>query len=143
MIHVRIPSATLETFTIGNMQERSRWLWVHCVVLYIISGVACLLLYLEYTHIARLRLLHVSRAATNPSHFTVLVRGIPKSTKESFSCTVESFFNKYHASGYLSHQVISKVGKVQKIVVILSYWSPKASFGKPEMKSQLIHVDGL
>ncbi|KAG8062097.1 hypothetical protein GUJ93_ZPchr0003g17965 [Zizania palustris] len=116
MIHVRIPSATLETFTIGNMQERSRWLWVHCVVLYIISGVACLLLYLEYTHIARLRLLHVSRAATNPSHFTVLVRGIPKSTKESFSCTVESFFNKYHASGYLSHQVISKVGKVQKIV---------------------------
>ncbi|KAL5219695.1 hypothetical protein ABZP36_020379 [Zizania latifolia] len=116
MIHVRIPSATLETFTIGNMQERSRWLWVHCVALYIISGVACLLLYLEYTHIARLRLLHVSRAATNPSHFTVLVRGVPKSTKESFSCTVESFFTKYHASSYLSHQVISKVGKVQKIV---------------------------
>ncbi|XP_006650400.1 CSC1-like protein RXW8 isoform X2 [Oryza brachyantha] len=91
-------------------------LWVHCVVLYAITGVACFLLYLEYKHIARLRLLHVSRAVTNPNHFTVLVRGIPKSTKESFSCTVESFFIKYHASSYLSHQIIYKVGKVQKIV---------------------------
>ncbi|CAN6309870.1 unnamed protein product [Urochloa humidicola] len=116
MHHVRIPSASLETFTIGNVQERSRWLWVHCVVLYIISAVACMLLYLEYKHIARLRLCHISRATSNPSHFTVLVRGIPKSSTESFSRTVESFFTKYHASSYLSHQVVHKVGKVQKIV---------------------------
>ncbi|CAD6206146.1 unnamed protein product [Miscanthus lutarioriparius] len=116
MHHVRIPSASLETFTIGNVEERSRWLWVHCVVLYIISAVACILLYLEYKHIARLRLYHISRATSNPSHFTVLVRGIPKSSTESFSRTVESFFTKYHASSYLSHQVVYKVGKVQKIV---------------------------
>ncbi|KAJ1294207.1 hypothetical protein BS78_01G128100 [Paspalum vaginatum] len=116
MDHVRIPSASLETFTIGNVQERSRWLWVHCLVLYIISTVACVLLYLEYKHIARLRLLHISRSSSNPSHFTVLVRGIPKSRTESFSRTVESFFTKYHASTYLSHQVAYKVGKVQKIV---------------------------
>ncbi|OEL31572.1 CSC1-like protein RXW8 [Dichanthelium oligosanthes] len=116
MHHDRIPSASLETFTIGNMQEKSRWLWVHCVVLYIISGVACVLLYLEYKHIARLRLCHISRATSNPSYFTVLVRGIPKSSTESFSRTVESFFTKYHASSYLSHQVVYKVGKVQKIV---------------------------
>ncbi|TKV92083.1 hypothetical protein SEVIR_9G140400v4 [Setaria viridis] len=115
MHHVRIPSASLETFTIGNVQERSRWLWVHCVVLYIISAVACVLLYFEYKHIARLRLCHISRATSNPRHFTVLVQGIPKST-ESFSRTVENFFTKYHASSYLSHQVVYKVGKVQKIV---------------------------
>ncbi|WVZ60085.1 hypothetical protein U9M48_010151 [Paspalum notatum var. saurae] len=116
MDHVRIPSASLETFTIGNVQERSRWLWVHCLVLYIITIVACVLLYLEYKHIARLRLLHISRTSSNPSHFTVLVRGIPKSRTESFSRTVENFFTKYHASTYLSHQVVYKVGKVQKIV---------------------------
>ncbi|VAH95809.1 CSC1-like protein RXW8 isoform X2 [Triticum aestivum] len=46
MQHERIPSASLETFTIGNMKEKSIWLWVHCVVLYIISGVACFLLYM-------------------------------------------------------------------------------------------------
>ncbi|XP_024312993.1 CSC1-like protein At1g10090 isoform X2 [Brachypodium distachyon] len=117
MHHVRIPSASLETFTIGNMQEKSRWLWVHCVVLYIISCVACFLLYLEYKHIARLRLLHLVQTTTNPSHFTVLVRGIPKSTHESFSTAVENFFTKYHAPSYLSHQVVYKVGKVQKIVM--------------------------
>ncbi|KAF8733919.1 hypothetical protein HU200_014776 [Digitaria exilis] len=116
MHHVRIPSASLETFTIGNMQERSRWLWVHCVVLYIISVAACVLLYLEYKHIASLRLCHISRSTSNPSHFTVLVRGIPKSSTESFNKTVQSFFTKYHASSYLSHQVVYKVGKVQKIV---------------------------
>ncbi|KAF7051991.1 hypothetical protein CFC21_060160 [Triticum aestivum] len=46
MQHEQIPSASLETFTIGNMKEKSIWLWVHCVVLYIISGVACFLLYM-------------------------------------------------------------------------------------------------
>ncbi|KAK1645313.1 hypothetical protein QYE76_063118 [Lolium multiflorum] len=117
MNHVLIPSASLETFTIGNVKERSRWLWVHCVVLYIISGVACFLLYLEYTHIARLRLLRLVQTNGNPSHFTVLVRGIPKSSHESFSSAVDSFFTKYHAPSYLSHLVVHKVGKVQKIVM--------------------------
>ncbi|VAH95794.1 unnamed protein product [Triticum turgidum subsp. durum] len=116
MQHERIPSASLETFTIGNMKEKSIWLWVHCVVLYIISGVACFLLYMEYKHIARLRLLHLVRTTTNRSHFTVLVRGIPKSTHESFNNAVESFFTTYHAPSYLSHQVVYKVGKLQKIV---------------------------
>ncbi|KAF7051989.1 hypothetical protein CFC21_060160 [Triticum aestivum] len=116
MQHEQIPSASLETFTIGNMKEKSIWLWVHCVVLYIISGVACFLLYMEYKHIARLRLLHLVRTTTNRSQFTVLVRGIPKSTHESFNSAVESFFTSYHAPSYLSHQVVYKVGKLQKIV---------------------------
>ncbi|XP_062202210.1 CSC1-like protein RXW8 [Phragmites australis] len=114
--HVRIPSESLVIFTIGNVAVRSRWLWVHCVVLYIISGVACILLYLEYKHIARLKLLHLTSATPNPSHFTVLVRGIPKTTKESCIDVVNDFFTKYHASSYLFHQVVYKVGKVQKIM---------------------------
>ncbi|XP_006664233.1 CSC1-like protein RXW8 [Oryza brachyantha] len=114
--HVRIPSESLDIFTIGNVEVRSRWLWVHCVALYIISGVACILLYLEYKHIARLRLRHLTCAMPNPSHFTVLVRGIPKATKESCSNAVDDFFTKYHASSYLFHQVVYKVGKVQKIM---------------------------
>ncbi|KAL5225936.1 hypothetical protein ABZP36_012575 [Zizania latifolia] len=114
--HVRIPSESLDIFTIGNVQLRSRWLWVHCVTLYIISGVACILLYLEYRHIASMRLRHLTRATPNPSHFTVLVRGIPKTTKESCSNAVDDFFTKYHGSSYLFHQVVYKVGKVQKIM---------------------------
>jgi hypothetical protein len=53
----------------------------------------------------------------NPSHFTVLVRGIPKETKESCSNAIDDFFTKYHGSSYLFHQVVYKVGKVQKIMV--------------------------
>ena len=123
-------------------------LWVHCVALYIVSGVACILLYIvssfdnwmagmlylpvagtlfwwfiffliqEYKHIARLRLLHLTSATPNPSHFTVLVRGIPKTAKESCSDVVDNFFTKYHSSSYLFHQVVYKVGKVQKIMVL-------------------------
>ncbi|CAD6269440.1 unnamed protein product [Miscanthus lutarioriparius] len=91
-------------------------LWVHCVTLYIISGVACILLYIEYKHIARLRLLHLTSATPKPSHFTVLVRGIPKADKESCSDVVDGFFTKYHSSSYLFHQVVYKAGKVQKIM---------------------------
>uniref|UniRef100_A0A0D9Y1R8 CSC1/OSCA1-like 7TM region domain-containing protein n=1 Tax=Leersia perrieri TaxID=77586 RepID=A0A0D9Y1R8_9ORYZ len=88
--HVRIPSESLDIFTIGNVQE--------------------------YKHIARLRLHHHTRATPNLSHFTVLVRGIPKATKESCSNAVDDFFTIYHASSYLFHQVVYKVGKVQKIM---------------------------
>ncbi|XP_047078405.1 CSC1-like protein RXW8 [Lolium rigidum] len=114
--HLQIHSEQLDIFTIGNVQVRSRWLWVHCIVLYIISGVACLLLYLEYKHIAKLRLIHLKRETPSLGQFTVLVRGIPKTTKESCSSDVDDFFTKYHASSYLFHQVVYKAGKVQKIM---------------------------
>uniref|UniRef100_A0A0E0FES3 CSC1/OSCA1-like 7TM region domain-containing protein n=1 Tax=Oryza meridionalis TaxID=40149 RepID=A0A0E0FES3_9ORYZ len=88
--HVRIPSESLDIFTIGNVKE--------------------------YKHIARLRLRHLTCAMPNPSHFTVLVRGIPKETKESCSNAIDDFFTKYHGSSYLFHQIVYKVGKVQKIM---------------------------
>ncbi|XP_020092492.1 CSC1-like protein RXW8 isoform X1 [Ananas comosus] len=116
MHHGQIPSASLDVFTIGNVVERSKWLWVHCVALYIISCAACILLYLEYKSIARMRLFHINQSPPNPSHFTVLVRGIPKSTEVPLSDTVKNFFTKYHGSSYLSHQMVYKVGKVQKIM---------------------------
>jgi hypothetical protein len=64
-----------------------------------------------------LRLLHLTSTIPNPRHFTVLVRGIPKAHKEPCSNVVSDFFTKYHSSSYLFHQVVYKVGKVQKIMV--------------------------
>ena len=116
MHRLEISSEQLHMFTVGNVEVQSRWLWVHSIVLYIISGVACFLLYVEYGHIARLRLLHLKRATLNPGQFTVLVRGIPKTANESCSSDVDDFFTKYHASSYLFHQVVYKAGKVQKIM---------------------------
>ncbi|KAJ0980363.1 hypothetical protein J5N97_008618 [Dioscorea zingiberensis] len=113
--HKRFSSESLDVFTISNVKEGSDWFWVHCLALYIISISACILLYIEYKSIARMRLVHITQDP-NPSHFTVLVRSIPKSDEESYDDSVRNFFQKYHASSYLSHQIIYKTGKVQKIM---------------------------
>ncbi|KAL5647740.1 hypothetical protein ACJX0J_042095, partial [Zea mays] len=91
-------------------------LLIHCVVLYIISGVTCLLLYIEGKHIATLRSLYLKRSTLNPSQFELLVREIPKTAKESYSDAVGNFFTKYHSSSYLFHQIVYKVGHVHKII---------------------------
>lgn len=71
----------------------------------------------EYKGISKLRQFYITRSLPNPSQFTVLVRGIPKSTEEPLTDTVKSFFTRYHGPSYLSHQMIYRVGKVQKIMV--------------------------
>ncbi|KAK6938010.1 CSC1/OSCA1-like, 7TM region [Dillenia turbinata] len=68
----------------------------------------------EYRSISKMRLAHISQSA--PSHFTVLVRSIPWSCEESYSNSVEKFFMEYHASSYLSHQLIYRHSKVQKLM---------------------------
>ncbi|KAM7520898.1 hypothetical protein LguiB_019860 [Lonicera macranthoides] len=116
MKHTVIPKENLDVFTIGNVKERSAWLWVHCLALYIISFCACVLLYLDYKGIAKMRLAHFTRSPSNLSHFTVLVRAIPWSSGESYSDVVTKFFSHYYASSYLSHQMVYRSDTVQKLV---------------------------
>ncbi|KAG4934278.1 hypothetical protein JHK87_048280 [Glycine soja] len=114
-MYKNIPLESLEVFTIENVKEGSKWLWAHCLALYIITLSACALLYFEYKSITNLRLLHIIGSPPNPSHFTILVRSIPWSSEESYCETVKKFFSYYHASTYLSHQMVYKSGKVQKL----------------------------
>ncbi|XP_059633599.1 CSC1-like protein RXW8 isoform X3 [Cornus florida] len=116
MQHKLIPSESLEVFTIGNVKEGSKWVWAHCLALYIISGSACVLLYSEYKSITIMRMAYITGSPLSPSHFTVLVRGIPWSLEESYSDSVKKFFSNYHASGYLSHQVVYHSGTVHKLM---------------------------
>ncbi|XP_052731870.1 CSC1-like protein RXW8 isoform X8 [Vigna angularis] len=90
-------------------------LWAHCLALYIITLTACTLLYFEYKSITNLRLLHITSSQPNPSHFAILVRGIPWSSDQSYCETVKKFFSFYHPSTYLSHQIVYKSGSVQKL----------------------------
>ncbi|XP_052736796.1 CSC1-like protein RXW8 isoform X3 [Vigna angularis] len=113
--HKHIPFESLEVFTIENVKEGSTWLWAHCLALYIITFSACTLLYIEYKSITNLRLLNIVGSPPNPSHFTILVRSVPWSSEESYCETVKKFFSHYHSSAYLSHQMIYKSGKVQKL----------------------------
>ncbi|PHU01258.1 CSC1-like protein RXW8 [Capsicum chinense] len=112
----QIPAESLEVFTIVNVEPGSRWFWVHCLALYIISCSACLLLYFEYKSISRKRLAYFTSSLNRPSYFTVLVRSIPKSKEESYSQTLEKFFMNYYASSYLSYQIIYRSGSVQKLL---------------------------
>ncbi|XP_020087237.1 CSC1-like protein RXW8 [Ananas comosus] len=116
MRHKHIPSEPLDVFTIANVKDGSRWLWVHCLALYIITCSACILLYYEYKRISRMRLAHITKSPPNPSHFSVLVRAIPKSKNEQFGDIIRNFFVNYHGSSYLSHQMIYRSGKVQLIM---------------------------
>ncbi|XP_043713891.1 CSC1-like protein RXW8 isoform X2 [Telopea speciosissima] len=116
MHHKNIPSESLDVFTIANVEEGSRWLWAHCLALYIISCSACVLLYFEYKRIAKIRLEYITRSSSSPSQFSVLVRSIPWSPDDSYSDLVRNFFTKYHASSYLSHQIVYRSGTVQKLM---------------------------
>lgn len=71
----------------------------------------------EYKSISKMRLEHITQSPPNPSHFTVLVRAIPQSSQESYSDLVKFFFTNYHASSYLSHQMVYRSGRVQKLMV--------------------------
>ncbi|RHN70413.1 putative 10TM putative phosphate transporter, cytosolic domain-containing protein [Medicago truncatula] len=74
---------------------------------------------MEYKSITNLRLAHFTELPPKPSHFTILVRGIPWSSEESYCEAVRKFFTFYHASTYLSHQIVYKSGSVQKLKVCL------------------------
>ncbi|KAF7830503.1 CSC1-like protein RXW8 isoform X1 [Senna tora] len=113
--HANFTVESLEVFSIENINERSRWLWAHCLALYIITIAACALSYFEFKSITNLRLIHIIGSPPNPSHFAILLRGIPWSPEVSYCETVGKFFSYYHASTYLSHQMVFKSGTVQKL----------------------------
>ncbi|KAL5081175.1 hypothetical protein RYX36_009596, partial [Vicia faba] len=96
--HKNIPLESLEVFTIENVKTGSRFLWAHCLALYIITLAACTLLYFEYKSITKLKLPHIIGSPPKPIHFTILVRSIPWSVEQSYCDTVNKFFSYYHAS---------------------------------------------
>ncbi|XP_073019593.1 CSC1-like protein RXW8 isoform X1 [Primulina eburnea] len=116
MEHKQFPDEPLNVFTIGNVKEGSRWLWAHCLALYIITCCACILLYFEYKNITKMRLAYITSSVSHPSHFTVLVRAIPWSREEAYSDTLTKFFTNYYSSSYLLHQMIYQSGAVQKLM---------------------------
>ncbi|CAA2989577.1 CSC1 RXW8 [Olea europaea subsp. europaea] len=113
--HKHIRDEQLSVFTIEDVKEGSRWLWAHCLALYVISSCACILLYF-YKSITKMRLAYITASHSHPSHFTVLVRAIPWSQEESYGVKVAKFFTDYYSSSYLSHQMIYHSGAVQKLM---------------------------
>ncbi|KAL0689880.1 hypothetical protein Bca4012_089558 [Brassica carinata] len=116
-VHKEIHLESSEVFTIENLKEGSKWLWVHCLALYIITSAACLLLYFEYRTIAKMRLGHITGSASKPSQFTVLIRAIPWSPDQSYSDTLSKYFTNYYSSSYVSHQMVYHNGIIQRLLL--------------------------
>ncbi|CAN8241172.1 unnamed protein product [Cochlearia groenlandica] len=116
MVHKEIHLESSEVFTIENLAKGSKWLWIHCLALYIITSAACFLLYLEYRTIAKMRLGHITGSAAKPSQFTVLIRAIPWSPEQSYSDTLGKYFTNYYSSSYVSHQMVYHNGIIQRLL---------------------------
>lgn len=116
-VEQRTPESQMDIFTIANVREGSTGLWAHFFALYVISIVAYVLLYIEFKNVARMRLEQVVRFPTKPSHFTVLVRGIPWSEGESYSEAVKNHFSSYYNSSYLAHQMVYRSGTIQRLMM--------------------------
>ncbi|KAM2587171.1 hypothetical protein TB1_044382 [Malus domestica] len=108
-----LPSKSLDSFSISNVNVGSKWLWVHFCAAYIFTGVVCYLLYYEYSFISSKRIAHFYSSKPQPHQFTVLVRAVPVSSGSSCSETVENFFTEYYPSTYLSHSVVRRTNKLQ------------------------------
>eukprot|EP00262_Sarcandra_glabra_P013895 TRINITY_DN3939_c0_g1_i1.p1 TRINITY_DN3939_c0_g1~~TRINITY_DN3939_c0_g1_i1.p1 ORF type:complete len:718 (+),score=77.48 TRINITY_DN3939_c0_g1_i1:103-2256(+) len=111
-----VTNESLDRFSISNVKDGSKWLWVHFCAAYIFTGVVCYLLYYEFGYISSKRLAYFYSSKPQPSHFTILVRGIPASEGNSFNDTVENFFTEHHSSTYLSHSVVQRTGKLQGLI---------------------------
>ncbi|KAL4578807.1 hypothetical protein LXL04_014938 [Taraxacum kok-saghyz] len=116
-IQERDAEAQMDMFTIRNVQAGSKGLWAHFFALYVVSISAYILLYVEFKSVARLRLEQVIRFPTKPSHFTVLVRGIPWCPGEAYSETVSKHFGSYYESSYLAHQMVYRSGTIQRLMM--------------------------
>jgi len=80
----------------------------------------------EYKLISSKRIACFYSSEPQPHHFTILVRGIPASGGNSFSESVDLFFREYHPSSYLSHTVVRRTSRLQKLMVsIVSFFKPK------------------
>ncbi|CAM8965221.1 unnamed protein product [Rhodiola kirilowii] len=111
-----LPQKSIDSFSISNVNDGSKWLWIHFCAAYVFTGVVCYFLYSEYSYVSRKRIDYFYSSKPQLHHFTILVRGIPKSSTGTYSDSVESFFTEYHLSTYLSHSVVRRSSKIQGIM---------------------------
>ncbi|KAI3768554.1 hypothetical protein L2E82_19339 [Cichorium intybus] len=107
---------SLESFSISNVNDGSKRLWIHFGSVYAFTAFVCYLLYFEYNYISSKRFEFYSSSKPKPDEFTVLVRGVPESSTQSLDETVENFFSKCYPLVYLSHYMLYNTSKIWKIV---------------------------
>ncbi|KAK4481579.1 hypothetical protein RD792_012481 [Penstemon davidsonii] len=103
---------SLDLFTISNLKNGSKRLWVHFWAIYIITIFVCYLLYYEYAYVSSKRIAFLRSSIPLPQHFTILVHSIPLQPRTNINNIVENFFTEYHPSTYLSHLAVGRANKL-------------------------------
>ncbi|XP_072072123.1 CSC1-like protein HYP1 [Arachis hypogaea] len=114
------PNKSLDSFSISNVNNGSKRLWIHFCAAYVFTAVVCILLYHEYAYISSKRIACFFSAKPEPHQFTILVRGIPVPPESNCQETVERFFMEYHPSTYLTNSVVRRSSKLQVLIFIIS-----------------------
>lgn len=107
---------SLDVFTISNVNNGSKGLWVHFSAVYAVTIFVCCLLYYEYSYISLKRLAYFQSSKPQPHQFTILVRSIPVSSGSSVSDSVDSFFKEFYPSTYLSHVVVHRTSQLRTLI---------------------------
>ncbi|CAM8879418.1 unnamed protein product [Rhodiola kirilowii] len=107
---------SLDLFSISNVNNGSKSLWIHFGAVYIVTLWVCYLLYHEYRYIAAKRIDYFHSSPPQPHHFTVLIHSIPVSHGSGISTSIERFFREYYPSTYLSHVVIRRTNRIRTLV---------------------------
>ncbi|XP_026386291.1 CSC1-like protein HYP1 [Papaver somniferum] len=125
-----IPNKSLDLFSIANVNDGSKRLWVHFCVVYFITAFVCYLLFIEYKYISSTRIAYFYASKPQPHQFTVLVRGVPVSRLGKFSESIRSFFMEYHPSTYLSHTVVNTPSRIKSLIEVpAAFVSFKTRYG--------------
>lgn len=111
-----IGSDALDKFSISNVSNGSGRLWVHFSILYGLSIVAYVMLYMEFQYVTKKRIAFLQSRRPQLDQLTVLVRAIPTSKEKTYSEQVEEFFGAYHPYTYLLHQIVINEKKVQNMM---------------------------
>ncbi|XP_057948020.1 CSC1-like protein At1g69450 isoform X2 [Malania oleifera] len=109
-------SNSLDLFSISNVKNGSKMLWIHFSAVYVVTVFVCCLLYYEYRYISSKRIAYFYSSKPQPHQFTILVRNIPVSAGSSVSDSVDSFFSECYPSTYLSNVVVRRTKKLQSLI---------------------------
>jgi hypothetical protein len=111
-----LQNKSVDSFSISNVDDGSKWLWIHFSAAYVFTAFVCYLLYYEYNYISLQRTAYFYSLKPQPNQFTVVVRSIPISSGSTFSESVDNFFREFYPLTYLSHTIVRRTSKIQALI---------------------------
>lgn len=76
----------------------------------------------EHSHITSKSLEYFYSSKPEPHQFSIIVRGIPVAQGSTLDDTVQNFYEEYHPSTYLSHEMVHRTSRLESLIVRAVYY---------------------